>query len=251
MLRLSAFIFSLLVISLLHAPGLSAASLTIAFSYDIPPFIMENGTRGLEIDIVREALKRSGHTFTTVQCSYRRLQIAVLQMNVDAAAAVRELKDGTYYSDNFIAFKNYAISKKRSGFTIESIPDLKGKTIYTWQNAYRDLGDEFKSIFSPNATLPPGTNYYEIPVQKKQVELFWMGRGDSVIIIDEAIFKWFTKQMAETINPAEEVVYHNIFDATTEYQISFKDRQIRDDFNRGLEQIRRSGLLKKLTDAYR
>ncbi|NIP37847.1 MAG: hypothetical protein GWO07_02205 [Candidatus Dadabacteria bacterium] len=58
--------------------------------------------------------------------------------------------DGTFYSDYFIWFKNYAFTKKVAGISINSISDLKGLSIVAWQNAYKDLGPEFEALFSPD-----------------------------------------------------------------------------------------------------
>ncbi|MFH1155082.1 MAG: transporter substrate-binding domain-containing protein [Pseudomonadota bacterium] len=235
----------------LNTTPAQSRELAIAFSYDIPPFIIEDGTKGLEIDIVREALQYKGYTFHIIQCSYKRLQVAVSNMGLDAAAAVREADDGTFYSDSFIAFRNFAITKKKAGLVINSIADLKGKTIYTWQNAYNDLGEEFKALFSPEVTQPYREKYKEIPVQAKQVESFWKGRDDLVIIIDEAIFKWFTRQLSVDVDTTGELVYHNLFENTTTFQVNFKERQIRDDFNEGLNYIRAKGLYQEILNRYR
>ncbi len=40
-----------------------AKELVIAVSDDIPPFVMDKGKGGLEIEIIREALGQKGHTF--------------------------------------------------------------------------------------------------------------------------------------------------------------------------------------------
>lgn len=230
---------------------LAAKEINFAFSYDIPPFVMEKGTSGLEIEIVREALKHNGHTFTVLQCSYKRLQIAVKRMeSVDAAAAVRKTEDdGTYYSDNFVLFKNYAITKKSSGITLNNISDLKGKRIVAWQNAHRDLGEEFASLFSPDVKAPHIKRYQEIPVQKKQVWMFWLGKQD-VIVIDESIFLWFTKQLSLETTIGDEPVYHEIFQIPTEFQVNFNSEKIRDDFNEGLIHIRQNGVYQQIHDKY-
>lgn len=227
-----------------------AKHLKIAFSYDIPPFVIDNATRGIEVDIVSEALKHGGHTFEVLQCSYRRLQIAVSEMGLDGAAAVRQSEDGTYYSDYFIDFKNFAITRKKDNITINSVADLKGKYIFAWQNAYRDLGEEFHALFSPYVTAPYRKKYKEIAIQKDQVESFWRGRGGLVIVIDEAIFKWFTKQLSTQMNTTDELTYHKIFDNTTEFQVNFKDQALRDDFNRGLEHIRATGKYEEILKKY-
>jgi hypothetical protein len=45
-------------------------------------------------------------------------------------------------------------------------------------------------------------------------------------------------------------VRHAIFAGDTEFRISFKNKAIRDDFNRGLRQIRKQGLYQKIYVTY-
>ncbi len=249
---LSSVLLSIMLVWLMVVPGTGichARELVIAFSDDIPPFVMDNGTKGLEIDIMRAALGHKGYSFKVLQCSYKRLQIAVTEMGLDGAAAVRESRDGTFYSDNFIAFRNFAITKKKSGIRIDTLEDLKGKTIVAWQNAYRDLGVEFEALFSPNRAEPYRKLYLEVPIQKRQVELFLKGRAE-VIIIDEAIFKWFKKKLESRTGQAVEVVYHSLFNTVTRFRVSFRDVSVRDDFNQGLRFIREKGIYRKILDSY-
>jgi polar amino acid transport system substrate-binding protein len=251
MVRFLLLTMLLVSIICLHSTFASSKALVIGFSYNIPPFVMDNGTKGLEIDIVKEAFKHKGHTFKVVQLSYKRLQIAVLKMGLDGAAAVRKTDDKTFYSDNFIAFRNFAITKKKAGLIINKISDLKDKNIYAWQNAYKDLGEEFKTLFSPQVTALYRKKYKEVPVQMNQVKAFWQGRGDRVIVIDEAIFKWFTKQLSTEIDTRDELVYHKIFQSDTKFQVNFKEVKIRDDFNEGLKYIKEKGIYQKILIRYR
>ncbi len=227
-----------------------ARELKIAFSYDIPPFVTENGTAGMEVEILTNALAHQGYTFTVIQAPYKRLQVAVAEIGVDAAASVRRVDDdGTFYSDDFIDFKNFAITKKESGITLQTIQDLKGKTILAWQNAHRDLGTEFGKLFSPDVKEPYVEKYREVAVQKNQVEMFLRGRAQ-VIVIDEAIFKWFSKQLLHTGYQMEHFVFHNLFPGKTSFQTNFKEKYLRDDFNKGLHHIRKNGTYQKIIDKY-
>lgn len=231
------------------APQARADNLLIAFTLDTPPYVMDNARSGIEIDIVRAALKPKGYTFSVRQMPYGKLPDAIAKNGVDAAATVVKMDDGTYYSENYISFKNAAITKKSAGMKIDSIADLKGKSIVAWQNAYEDLGPEFQALFSPKVKEPYRAKYREIANQKKQVEMFWKGEAD-VIVIDESVMLWFTKELAQKVDTSAALVYHKIFPAETLFRISFKRERVRDDFNAGLKEIRASGLYQKICDKY-
>ncbi len=249
-MKKSGFIkFILFFLFLSVISNASADELKIGITYDIPPYIMNEGTAGLEIDILREGLKSYGYTFTTEQHSYKELETAVTKLGLDAAAGVRYLDDGTFYSDNFITFENYAISKQKADMEIATVEDLVGLNIVTWQNAHRDLGDDFAKYFSPNIKTDYIKKYHEEPDQREQVKMFWLGGAD-VIIIDKAIFIWLTKELSAEIDINDEPAYHKIFPLVTEFQVNFADRQIRDDFNEGLKQIRKTGIYQKIFHRY-
>jgi len=243
------FCLTFLLLSSITSQVANAKELIIGFTYDIPPYIADNATSGLEIDIVRDALKYKGHTFKPQQFSYGELDYVVQQKGLDGAAAVQKTDDGTFYSENFIAFRNYAFTKKSAGITINSVADLKGKTIVAWQDAYKDLGPEFEALFSPSVELPYRNKYREIPDQAKQVAMFWNSEAE-VIVIDESIMLWFTKHLANKSGSIQDLVYHNIFGDKTQFRVSFKDQQVRDDFNEGLKYIHEKGIYQQVIDKY-
>jgi polar amino acid transport system substrate-binding protein len=226
-----------------------AEELVIAFSLDTPPYVMDEGKTGIEIDIVRAALAPKGYTFTVRQMPYGELADAVKEEGVDAAATVTKLDNGTFYSDEYITFHNAAISKKSAGLTIDSIEDLKGKSILAWENAYEDLGPKFATLFSPDVKAPYREKYREIANQKNQVEMFWKGEAE-VIVIGEAVMKWFTQELADEVDTKAPLVDHKIFPADTKFRISFQSERVRDDFNAGLKQLQASGEYEKIYARY-
>lgn len=221
--------------------------LTIAFGKDKPPFVYGEEARGLEIDIVREALKFKGYTIKVVHAPNLRLQVAIKAMKVDGSATVRTAQDGTYYSDNYIGFENYAITKKMDHLTINKVADLKGKTLVAWQNAYRDLGPAFEALFNPEVKAAYRQKYSELASQRDQNIQFWRG-GAQVIIVDKTIFLWYRKILANSVDTTPEVVFHDIFPTRTYFQVAFKEQQVRDDFNAGLRQLRSNGIYQQLID---
>ena len=226
-----------------------AAELNIAFSLDTPPYVMDEGKTGIEIDIVRAALAPKGYTFTVRQMPYGELADAVKEEGVDAAATVTEMDNGTFYSDEYITFHNAAITKQSAGLTIDSIEGLKGKTIVAWENAYEDLGPKFAALFSLDVKESYRTKYREIANQRDQVEMFWKGEA-AVIVIDVAVMKWFTQELSGEVDTKAPLVYHEIFPADTKFRISFRSERVRDDFNAGLKQLKASGEYEKIYAKY-
>lgn len=240
---------SVLLLGSLLAPVIQAKELLIAFGKDKPPFVYGTERRGLEIDIVRAALKYKGYTIQVTHAPNRRLQMAIKAMGVDGSATVRAAPDGTYYSDNYIAFENYAITKKKDGLAIRSVADLRDKSVVAWQNAYRDLGPEFEATFNPEAQLAHKRHYSELASQQDQNKMFWSGHAQ-VIVVDKTIFQWYRKTLAPHVNTSDEVAYHDIFPSRTFFQVAFKDQKVRDDFNEGLRYLRSSGAYQQLVDKY-
>ena len=81
--------------------------LTASISLDIPPYVMENATKGLEVDIVRFALAE--HSLRFVQMPYAELETAVQRGRADISVTVRQSEDDgaedVFYSDAFITFE--------------------------------------------------------------------------------------------------------------------------------------------------
>jgi len=231
------------------AAAASAGDLLIAHGLDKPPFVFGSEQRGLEVDIMREALAYKGHTMRVVHIPNKRLQVAIQTAGVDGAATVREANDGSFYSDDFITFENYAITRRAAAIRLDSVVDLKGHSIAAWQNAYRDLGADFEAAFKPDPKSVYLKSYFELPSQRSQNLMFWHDRAE-VIIVDKTIFLWYRKDLAKEVDTSADVVFHNLFPRRTHFQAAFKDRRIRDDFNAGLRHLRETGRYQQLVDAY-
>lgn len=215
----------------------------VGISIDIPPYVIDSGTSGIEVDLVREALPDTEMVF--VQMPYEQLQSAVADGRADMALAVQAFgDDAAHYSDEFVAFENFAITKKSAGLTIESIADLAGKRVLTWQEADRELGPEFEGMFAQGGTHRG--DYREFADQAEQVRAFWAAEMD-VIVIDKSIFQYFTE--VDGHGPGE-VVYHDVFPPVTEFRAAFRDASLRDKFNAGLAALCKSGRYAEILKRY-
>jgi polar amino acid transport system substrate-binding protein len=232
-------------------PAGACKQLTLAITRDVPPYIMQQGKTGLEVEILREALAFRGHTFTHIQAPYGRLQVMVSQGMADAAAGTRRQPDGTFYSDHFIAFYNVLVTRAVPKRNIRSVADLKNLRLVAWQNAYRDLGDAFFDLFNPdrNQGKPHYKKYYEVPSQLSQVKMFWAGHADA-LVIDKYIFAALTARVSDQFNTDAAVEYHDLFEPETRFRVNFRTRELRDDFNQGLAELRDSGRYAELVSKY-
>lgn len=226
-----------------NSPSLAAKpDLSVAISIDMPPYVMGNATSGLQVDIVSAAL--ADYTVHFVQMPYGELQTAVQQKRADVSVGVLVDDSGVFYSHNFITFANVAISKKSTEWKIERVADLKNYPVLTWQNAYLDLGVEFERLFSPQS--PHRKNYIEIADQIEQVQMFWQGEGN-VIVIDQSIFTYLSKKMGHSM---DKVTFHNLFPPVTNFKASFKDAELRDKFDQALSLLCQRGKYEQLLNQY-
>ncbi|MBW2505050.1 MAG: transporter substrate-binding domain-containing protein [Deltaproteobacteria bacterium] len=239
-----AIIFMFLLLSGLtqHALAEKKPNLQVAISLDIPPYVIDNASRGLEVDIVRQALE--DYQLHFIQIPYLELQTAVQEGRVDVAIGVQQDDNDVHYSVDFITFANYAISKKADGLQIEKVADLRNHRVLTWGNAYLELGSEFEAMFSPGA--PQRRNYTEFPDQEEQVREFWE-LSDSIIIIDQSIFNYFSRKLGHDLSKAN---FHDIFPPRTNFKAGFKTVAILNRFNEGLIEMCKSGNYAKLLQQY-
>jgi len=224
--------------------GSEKLQLTVAISVDIAPYVMQNATTGIEVDIATQALP--GYQLKFIQMPYHKLQTAVAENQADVALGVQKFKDeeGIFYSNNFIDFVNSAITKKSTSLKIEKVADLADHKVLTWQDAYLELGPEFKKLFSPDS--PQRKNYVEVADQSEQVKQFWDAK-DAVIVIDRSIFDAISQTTGHKLS---EVEYHALFPEATYFKANFRGADVRDTFNAGLKKLCLSGEYAKLLKKY-
>lgn len=216
------------------AAGAAERTLTVAISPDLPPYVMQHATEGIEVEILQRTLP--GYTLRFVALPYAELQTAVPKGRADVTVGVQHFSDdGVFYSRDFVTFVNAAIVKKAAGIEIDSIADLAGHTVIAWEDAYLELGDQFKRLFAPGG--PQRQNYVEVGHQKKQVREFWRA-PEAVVVIDRAIFNYFSRELGHS---TDDVVFHALFPPVTDFKVGFKEAALRDAFDRALVELCRSG----------
>ncbi len=90
-------------------------------------------------------------------------------------------------------------------------------------------------------------DYREIHDQSKQIEMLFLRRTE-VIIMDINIFKYFIKHSESSIYNKPFNV-HYIFNERP-YSAGFRSKEIRDQFDQGIQQMRENGSYQLIIDNY-
>lgn len=209
----------------------------------LPPYVIADENKGIELDIVRESLALKGYKLVPVYMPFRRVASSFNLGATDGALTVNEsssMKDAIY-SDSHITYQNVAISLASKGFEINSIQDLVSYSTVAFQHATRYLGDEYAEMARQNP------DYLEKARQHMQISLLFSKRID-VVVMDINIYKHY--RMLETrVNTQLPVDIFEIFEPT-HYKVAFRHKSIQADFNDGLRELKASGRYQEIIESY-
>jgi polar amino acid transport system substrate-binding protein len=224
-------------------PNLAAETLRMGFGNNKPPYIFENEQRGLEYEIVVAALKSAG--FQVQQPYYapmERLHLRLKRGELDGIATTQEDGGGAFYSDVYIEYHNVVVALAKRQLQINSIADLAGYSISSFQRARFFFGPEFQAMAEHNP------RYREEPRQINRNRLLYAGRID-LVIADRRIFRYFNAFVADQVDVTQPITLYPLFPVTP-YQLGFRLADQRDRFNQGLKAIRESGEYQRIEQRY-
>ena len=241
--RSAFFLLAAVIVS--HPRPALADEVSVVIGFSLPPYVIADENRGMEYDIVREALALEGHAMVPQYVPLGRV-VKVMEAGRADAALTQRVETGlaANFSDVYIVYRNYAITLASRDITIDRLGDLAGKSILAFQNATIYLGPAFKAAVAGNPA------YREEAKQVVQPTLLFLGRID-VVIADRNIFSWFAhhSDVAGKVDVTQAVRYHPLF-PPTEYRVAFRDPALRDSFNRGLASLRSSGEYARIVARY-
>jgi polar amino acid transport system substrate-binding protein len=233
--------------------SVNATELTVAFVTDRAPycFKINDIDSGIEIDLIRAALKPYGYTVKPIIVPKVRLSLTLKTNEADIAATIQG-KDGNglFFSDDYIQFHNHAISKKKKNIKVNTLADLDKYTFIIWQGGWKNLGAEFETTYKPDANDRFRANYAEAHSQISQARMFWVDRAE-LVIMDKKIFEHFKKLLRSEYNTDEEIVFDDFSKKQTNYPAAFRNQEIRNQFNEGLKKIRSDGSYQSIIDSYK
>jgi len=242
------FRFYLVVLLLLFPPFLFAKQDLRVGVGNFPPFFIEEGEKGLFLDITKAVFKLMPEydaTFTFMSNSKLLHEINNKTGDIDVACNIfSSSKTDAYLSEPLFRYTDVAVSKKENNFIINEITDLKDRSISAYQGAVDLLGDEFKQMAQKNE------RYTEHGLPSKTTLLLAMGKKD-VRIGDVFIFLYDLssyKYKKRGINANDFNIHRLWSDVFT--HMAFKDESIRDQANKAILEIQSNGVLQQIYKEY-
>lgn len=223
--------FALAWIPALHAV---ADAYRIGFGTNKPPYVFEVEHKGLEYEVVEAALRAAGYEMQPYFAPMERLHLMLQRGEIDCIATTNELSGvAAYYSDSYIEYHNMVVALASRNLQLNSLNDLRRYSISAFQRARFLLGPEFAAVVSDHS------NYREEAQQVTRNRLLYSGRID-LVIGDPKVIRYFNRDVIDQVDITQPVTWYPMFPPTP-YKLGFRYQIQRDQFNRGLAAIRRSG----------
>lgn len=238
---------SILVLSTILSAYSYSATISMAFGEKIPPYCFPETNSGIEIEIIREALAFKGHILQPKYYSFARVPYAFKTKQVDAT--MTDLGEdltpyGGVYAQPAVIYHNVLITLQERQLKINKPEDLAPLSVVSFQGANKRYPSWLKAVQERKG-------YFELADQKLQVLTLNAGRYD-VVLSDRSIFRYYTLLLQKEKNFKPKAVQEHEFVKLNpnDYRPIFRDPAIRDDFNIGLEHLKKTGRYQAIYDQY-
>lgn len=220
----------------------------IVLGLESEPYVSDKDfIKGIEYDLINKILNLSAINIASVRTlPYDRLNTVFKNDSSLDISISKESNtfDGLYYSDRLLDFEYVAISPLNKDFNIQSIEDFKNKKILAFENASETLGIDFKKFLNTDTT---SILYNENSSSEDLVRNF-LNKNSDILILEKNTFKWyFNKFSDEDINNYK---FHYIFPNKKPQYVVFKDRTLRDVFNKNLKIFKLSSAYDEIFNDY-
>jgi polar amino acid transport system substrate-binding protein len=239
------FLKHFILISLLVCSATSMAEQILKVGVgNFPPFFIENGKRGIFIEIIDEIFAHfPQYKVEYIFMSNHRIMHEInYGKSIDVACNVFPRSNvSAFLSEPVFRFRDVAVSKKSDLLVVETISDLQGNSIAAYQGATELLGDEFKQMAKAN------TAYSEHSHPKDTTQLMLSGKKD-IRIGDINIF-WYDLNNKNYSNDAR--LTHSNF--TVHYlwpyvysRMAFKDQSLQKSVDQVIKELKLNGTISKI-----
>ncbi|MFY8274846.1 substrate-binding periplasmic protein [Pseudoalteromonas sp. SSDWG2] len=198
------------------------------------PYFNAETKNGIFTEVVRKVFEEMpNYTIDMVfGLSNKELQLSFDKRILDGVTNVLDFKEDACLTDPVFRFQDVAVTKAHRKIEINSVSDLKGKKVVTYQGAKVFWGSQF-------ANAVGSANYLEIQEPERQASMLLADRVD-VSIGDLFIFMNALQTDTEFEATLEDFTVHEIFPQKFSY-MAFRDPQTCKAFNQALRKLKKSG----------
>jgi len=208
-----------------------------------PPYLFAKEGKGIEVDIIRQALKIAGHQLELTYVPYRIGFNGFKRNKFDAVMTANSHLglQNVFHSDTYITYNNMVIALASADHVFNTIDDLNDKKIIAFQEANKYLGKAFSDMSKQNK------RYKELTKAQAQIAMLFSRRADA-IVVDSKIFQYF-RHKVKKVDVSQAVEMRPLF-AKSPFNVAFRNEKIRDDFNQGLQKLRQTGQYDSIIMSY-
>lgn len=229
--------FAILV---LLSANLSAQNILRLASDVWPPFTDVEGEKSIAMDIVTNALSRSGITAEYEILDFDDVMNGILAGNKNGSAALwytQERSESLLFSAPYLQNQLILVGRKDADVSSRSLSDLAGKTIGAVANyAYTDDNQEVKPTFEYSQS------------DQENLEKLLTGKVD-YILVDALLIQYLLKYQINDVSALLEIGTEPLLTKTLHFAIR-KDtpnaQTIVDDFNNQIDVMRTDGTYHKI-----
>lgn len=213
---------------------------------NFPPYFAEKGNTGLFNDLILETFKLlpQHQLKSLVPMSNYRLIVELNEGRVDGSANIfTDAKITGCRTDPIFRYTDVVVSRKNRNLKIESISDLNGKSIITYQGAHTFLGKPFQQVTSSKPD-----KYREVWQPSDQARLLATGEFD-VSVGDMYIFLSSMQSWSDAKYTSDQFEIHRLFPDIYSH-MAFHDQTLCDEFNVALRTIKKNGTYEAVYSQY-
>ena len=225
-----------------------ATELTLGCGNSLPPYVIEHNDRGIALELMQRAMRRQGYRIEVLYGSNSDLAARFNRNELDILCiSNREISpDAYFFAEPLLVFRNFGVSLANRRIRLADVSALADYRVGAFNFAQHLLPPPF------SATVEQSPLYTEYTDQRSQVQDLFNGKVD-VIVIDRMIFRYFMSRLRRTVPDDQalkaRVEYHALF-PDTRYFVAFHSAELRNAFDEGMKQLRRSGEHQQIIAAY-
>ncbi|WP_210398227.1 substrate-binding periplasmic protein [Motiliproteus sediminis] len=228
-----------LLLLIVPTPTEAGERLAVGIGASVPPYVDARNDTGIELEIISHSLAIHGYEIEPIYLAGtgtdNNLRLGRLDALVTNSQITPRASDipKLFAANEHIQYQNYAITLARKAIKLHSVKDLAHHRVVAFYNARQALGEDYR------AAVDQSPLYRELPLQRNQVLALVRNLAD-VVIADQKIFSHFRQQLTQEGIELPEVTFHPLFPVSPR-RVLFTDAKVREQFDRGLEQLRNSG----------